>query len=123
MGPPDLHLLVEGAELRLSRGLRNTTPGRPATDPLFRSGALSRGSDVIGVVLIRMLDDGTAGLRVIKQCGGVAIVQDPREAIAPSMPSSALKYVDADHCLPGRGHCQTARDDDPNRRLSLPLGP
>jgi two-component system chemotaxis response regulator CheB len=54
---------------------------------------------VIGVVLTGNLDDGTAGLQAIKAAGGLAIVQDPDEAAAPSMPRSALKYVDVDHCL------------------------
>jgi len=51
-------------------------------------------------VLTGMLDDGTAGLRAIKRCGGVAIVQDPSTAEAPSMPASALEYVEIDYCLP-----------------------
>jgi two-component system chemotaxis response regulator CheB len=36
----------------------------------------------------------------VKSRGGVAIVQDPREAVEPGMPRSALRSVDVDHCLP-----------------------
>jgi two-component system chemotaxis response regulator CheB len=92
-------LLIEGPVVRLFRGPKEHHT-RPAIDPLFRSAALSRGADVIGVVLTGMLDDGTAGLQAIKQYAGVAIVQDPNDASAPQMPLSALKHVDVDHCLP-----------------------
>jgi two-component system chemotaxis response regulator CheB len=55
---------------------------------------------VIGVVLTGMLDDGTAGMQAIKRCGGLGIVQDPREAEFSSMPQSALLYGKPDHVAP-----------------------
>jgi two-component system chemotaxis response regulator CheB len=51
-------------------------------------------------VLTGNLDDGTAGLHAVKSFGGIAIVQDPKEAFAPAMPQSALRNVEVDHCLP-----------------------
>lgn len=73
---------------------------RPAVDVLFRSAAVTYGSRVIGVVLTGNLDDGALGLGEIKQRGGCAIVQDPEDAYAPSMPRNALEVVEPDYILP-----------------------
>ena len=98
VAPPGSHLLVHDRHLLLRRGPRENL-ARPAIDPMFRSAACSFGSRVIGVVLTGSLNDGTAGLRAIKRCGGLAVVQDPAEAPFRDMPASALAHVDVDHCL------------------------
>ena len=97
--PPDHHMLLQDGRIRLWRGPKEHH-ARPAIDPLFRSAALECGPQAIGVVLTGMLDDGSAGLRAIKQCGGTAVVQDPLDAYAPDMPQNALAHVQADHVVP-----------------------
>lgn len=89
---PDFHLIVEGRLLRVIQGPRENLH-RPAIDPLFRSAAASYGPRVIGVILTGSLDDGTAGLMVVRARGGAAIVQSPSSAMFPSMPRSALQQV------------------------------
>jgi two-component system chemotaxis response regulator CheB len=99
VAPPDHHLVIEPNRIRLTRGPKENR-FRPAVDPLFRSAAQVYGPRVIGVILTGNLDDGSAGLRAVKQLGGTAVVQNPEDAFAPSMPRSALRQVKADYRLP-----------------------
>lgn len=99
IAPPGKHLLLHDNHMLLRRGPRENH-ARPAIDPLFRSAAATFRGRVIGVVLSGALSDGTAGLRAIKRCNGLAVVQDPGEAVVPNMPRSALQHVEVDHVAP-----------------------
>jgi len=99
VAPPDRHLILRSNDtLHVFRGPRENGT-RPAVDPLFRSAAAAYGPRAIAVVLSGFLDDGAAGLFAIRKRGGLAIVQDPNDALAGDMPQRALSYAGADHVL------------------------
>ncbi|MBI5142655.1 MAG: chemotaxis protein CheB [Nitrospirae bacterium] len=105
LAPPNYHLLVEkDGTLALSVDMP-VNFARPSVDVLFESAADAFGAGLIGVILTGAGFDGSNGLRKIKDNGGLAVVQDPSDAEADSMPRSALAAVEADHVLPLKDIC------------------
>ena len=98
VAPPDHHLLIEPGHVHLGSGPKEQRQ-RPCINVTFRSAANSYRERVIGVLLTGQLDDGVAGLWHIKRHGGVAVVQNPEEAMFPSMPLSALREIETDYTL------------------------
>jgi two-component system chemotaxis response regulator CheB len=99
IAPPDYHLLVAAGHLRLSRGPREHFT-RPAIDPLFRTASSAYGPRVIALLLSGTGGDGAAGLASVRAAGGLAVVQDPREAGFRHMPQNAIDTVGVDTIAP-----------------------
>ncbi|MBV8819474.1 MAG: chemotaxis protein CheB, partial [Acidobacteriaceae bacterium] len=87
---PDRHVLIADGHMHSTRGPKEGLH-RPSINVTFRSAAQALGPRVIGVLLSGMLDDGASGLWEISRRGGVAIIQDPDDALFPSMPLNALR--------------------------------
>ncbi|MFB3853683.1 MAG: chemotaxis protein CheB [Vicinamibacterales bacterium] len=95
---PDRHMVLDNGRVRVRFGPKHHG-FRPAVDPLFVSAARACGTSAAGVILSGALSDGAAGLAAIKVAGGVALVQDPAEALVEWMPLSAIKMVEVDGIL------------------------
>ena len=98
VAPPDYHMELRGDRVELTHGPRENHT-RPAIDPLFRTAAAEYGDRVVGVILSGMLGDGVMGLEIIKERGGMVVVQDPNEALLSDMPRRAINAVQVDHVL------------------------
>ena len=99
VAPPDYHVLVEDGHLALSTDAP-VQFARPSIDVLFESVADSYGERAVGIVLTGANADGAKGLALIKDRGGVAIVQDPETSEKRTMPDAAIAATHADAVLP-----------------------
>jgi len=64
---------------------------RPAIDVLMESAADAYGPGLAGILLTGANQDGADGMARIKACGGLAVVQDPQDALSPAMPMHAIR--------------------------------
>jgi two-component system chemotaxis response regulator CheB len=64
---------------------------RPAVDVLFRSVAKAAGSQVVGVLLTGMGQDGALGLLEVRQLGGRTFAQDEATCVVYGMPKVAVE--------------------------------
>lgn len=99
VAPANYHLLVERDEtLSLSVDAK-VCYSRPSIDVLFETAAQVYRSGLVGIILTGASDDGTAGLRKIKEKGGLTIAQDPDTAEYTVMPLSAIREGIVDRIL------------------------
>lgn len=98
VAPPDRHMLINEGRIVLVEGPHENGV-RPAVDPLFRSAAGWYGEGLIAGILSGTMDDGTAGLATVHARGGVTIAQEPSDALAPGMPTSAIENAAVDHVV------------------------
>ena len=99
-----IFVLPPGRSAFFTRGtitVENEIPDRPVStiNRLFTSAAQNYSEHVIGVVLTGLLRDGTGGLRAVHEAGGLTMVQDPREAEYPEMPTNAMEGLPVTFCL------------------------
>jgi len=98
---PGSHLVFQGGRARLI-DVAPVNRVKPSVDLLFLSGAREFGPRFVAVVLSGTLNDGSAGLVAVRRAGGLAVVQDPHDAMFWDMPWNAIDAAGTDYCVPLR---------------------
>lgn len=99
IAPPNYHVLLEKDETLSLTVEPKENYSRPSIDILFESAADAYGNSLIGIILTGANSDGSKGLKRIKELGGLAIVQDPKTAVASLMPKAAIEVTAVDYIL------------------------
>ena len=98
------HLMVAGStndSLRTVLRPGNPISGhRPSVDALFCAAAEKVGSDVTGILLTGMGQDGARGLLALSQKGALTIAQDEQSCVVFGMPRAAIAMGGAQQVLP-----------------------
>lgn len=96
IAPANYHLMIEKNKTFSLTIDERVNYARPSIDVLFESAAEAYKNKLIGVILTGSNNDGTKGLKRIKECGGFVIIQNPETAESSYMPVSAMAAVTPD---------------------------
>ncbi|RYZ68806.1 MAG: hypothetical protein EOP09_08845, partial [Proteobacteria bacterium] len=87
--PPNFDATLVGTTLHLVEAGEATRP-KPSVNTLFESMARQAGERAVGIILSGTGTDGAEGIRIIRECGGITLVQDPTTAKYDGMPKAAI---------------------------------
>ena len=99
IAPPNYHLLIERNKTFSLTIDERVNFARPSIDVLFESAADTYTNKLIGVILTGSNNDGTQGIKRIKERGGLVVIQNPETAESAFMPASAMAAVQPDYVL------------------------
>ena len=97
--PPNYHVLLEEDETFSLSVEERINFARPSIDVFFESASDVYGARLVGIILTGANKDGSKGLKLIKEKGGLAIVQDPKTAEVDGMPRAAIEATEVDYIL------------------------
>jgi len=102
VAPPNHHMsVVIGGRIELSSSnAEKVHYARPSAEPLFASVAAIYQKHAIAVVLTGGDGDGSFGVQIIKDHGGMVIAQNRPTSQDFSMPETSIKTGDVDFVLP-----------------------
>jgi two-component system, chemotaxis family, CheB/CheR fusion protein len=97
--PPNRHLMIIDGELAVAENM-HVEDRRAPVDIFFRTLANSHGPRAVCVVLSGTGANGSMGLKRVKEMGGAAFVQNPKEAQFNEMPRNSIATELVDEILP-----------------------
>ena len=97
--PPNRHLTMSGGHIVVTANTEEEDRRAPI-DIFFRTLASAQGAKAVCVILSGTGANGSMGLKHIKEMGGAAFVQNPREAEYNEMPRNAIATDMVDEVLP-----------------------
>jgi two-component system chemotaxis response regulator CheB len=105
IAPGDYHMRIEAAGNRLIINNSKDEPinnHRPSVDALFKSASSLKGVQKIAVILTGMGNDGSGGIKAIKQQdkGSVVLSESSETAVIYGMPKAAFETNVVDQVLP-----------------------
>lgn len=99
LAPSNYHMSVElGNTFALSTE-EMVNNSRPAIDITLGTAASVYRDKLIGILLSGANKDGGLGMKMIKDKGGITIVQEPTECMIDAMPRAAMAATQIDHIL------------------------
>lgn len=98
IAPTGKHLMVSLGRVRLDDGpaVRNL---KPSATVMFASLAREFGGRAAGAILTGMGEDGVAGLKLVRQQGGLTFAQGEQSCVVYGMPKAAVLAGAAEHSL------------------------
>ena len=96
---PNQSMAMNDGHLSLSK-ITKVEERRAPVDIFFRTLAESHHSRAVSVILSGTGADGSMGMKLVKESGGVCFAQDPEEAEYPDMPQNAVATGLVDYVLP-----------------------
>lgn len=96
VAPADYHMLFEDKKIISLDASEKVNYSRPSIDVSFESAAFAFKEELVGILLSGANTDGTLGLQMIQNKGGVTIVQKPETAEIPFMPNFAVLNANPD---------------------------
>ena len=103
IAPGNMHTLLKRSGAQYYVEVKDgplVTRHRPSVDVLFRSTAHYAGKNAIGVIMTGMGDDGSKGMKEMRDAGAYTIAQDEESCIIFGMPREAIKLDAVDKVLP-----------------------
>ena len=107
IAPGDSHLTVavnhSGPIKELIVALDKSEPvngHRPSVDVMFESAAMQFWGQIVGVIMTGMGSDGSNGLKLVKEKGGMTIAEHQSSCVVYGMPKAAVETGKVDRIVP-----------------------